>query len=66
MSRYFALDTKTEFRKGYCEIGISNLCAMLYMSYPRCGDCAFSASLVRECTDVSYVDLEGVELTLYE
>ena len=28
--------------------------AMLYMNYPRCGDCAFSASFVRECTDVSY------------
>ena len=25
----------------------------LYMNYPRCGDCAFSASFVRECTDVS-------------
>ena len=27
--------------------------ATLYMNYPRCGDCAFSASFVRECTDVS-------------
>ena len=36
--------------------------AMLYMNYPRCGDFAFSASLVRECTDVSYVAGEGVEL----
>ena len=35
VSRYFALDTKTEFRKGYCEIRISSLCAMLYMNYPR-------------------------------
>ena len=26
---------------------------MLYMNYPRCGDCAFSASFVRECTDLS-------------
>ena len=29
--------------------------ATLYMNYPRCGDCAFSASFVRECTDVSYL-----------
>ena len=27
--------------------------AMLYMNYPQCGDWAFSASFVRECTDVS-------------
>ena len=25
----------------------------LYMNYPRCGGRAFSASFVRECTDVS-------------
>ena len=36
---------------------------MLNMDYPRCGDCAFSASFVMECTDVSYVAGEGVELT---
>ena len=24
--------------------------AMLYMNYPRCGDCAFSASFISECT----------------
>ena len=35
------------------------------MNYPRCGDCAFSASFVKECTDVSYV-AEGVELTLHK
>ena len=29
-----------------------------------CGDCAFSASFVRECTDVNYVAREGVELTV--
>ena len=29
--------------------------ATLYMNYPRSGDCAFSASFVRECTDVSYL-----------
>ena len=29
-----------------------------------CGDCAFSASFIRECTDVSYVAGEGVELTV--
>ena len=40
--------------------------AMLYMNYPRCGDCAFSASLVRECTDVSYVAGEGVEFTVHK
>ena len=28
--------------------------AMLYMNYPRCGDCAFSASFVRECTCLLY------------
>ena len=37
---------------------------MLYMNYPRCGDCAFSESLVKECTAVSYVPGEGVELTV--
>ena len=30
-----------------------------------CGDCAFSASFIRECTDVSYVAGEGVELTVH-
>ena len=41
---------------------------MLYMNYPRCGDCAFSASFVRECTDVgySYVAGEGGELTVHK
>ena len=29
-----------------------------------CGGCAFSASFVRECTDVSYAAGEGVELTV--
>ena len=38
--------------------------AMLYMNYRRCGDCAFSASFVRECTDVSYFAEEGVELNV--
>ena len=32
------------------------------MIYPRYG--AFSASFVRECTDVSYVAGEGAELTV--
>ena len=36
--------------------------AMLYMNYPRFGHCAFSASFVRECTDVSYVAGESVKL----
>ena len=31
-----------------------------------CGDCALSASLVRECTDVSHVAGEGVELTVHK
>ena len=35
------------------------------MNYPLCGDCAFSASFVKECTDVSYV-AERVELTLHK
>ena len=35
------------------------------MNYARCGDCAFSASFVKEYTDVSYV-AEGVELTLHK
>ena len=39
---------------------------MLYMNYPRYGDCAFSASFVKECTDVSYVAGEGVELTVHK
>ena len=37
----------------------------LYMNYPRCGDCAdcaFSASFVKESTDVSNVAGEGVGL----
>ena len=34
---------------------------MLYMNYPQCGDCAFSASFVKECTDISKVAGEGVE-----
>ena len=37
---------------------------MLYMNYPPCGDCAFSASFEKECTDVSNVAGEGVELTV--
>ena len=39
---------------------------MLYMNYPRCRNCAFSAGFVRECTDVSLSDVagEGVELTV--
>ena len=36
--------------------------AMLYMNYSRFGHCAFSASFVRECTDVSYVAGESMEL----
>ena len=40
--------------------------AMLYMNYPRCGDCAFSASFIRECTDVSSVAGKGVQLTVHK
>ena len=36
------------------------------MNYPRCGDCAFSASFVRECTDVCDVAGEGMELTVHK
>ena len=39
---------------------------MLYMNDPRCGGCAFSESLVKESTAVSYVAGEGVELTLHK
>ena len=39
---------------------------MLYMNYPRCRDCAFSASFIRKFTDVSYVAGEGVELTVHK
>ena len=39
---------------------------MFYMNYPRCGDCAVSASFTKGCTDVSYVAGEGVELTVHE
>ena len=33
---------------------------------PCCGDCAFSASFVRKCTDVSHVAGEVVELTVHK
>ena len=39
---------------------------MLYMNDPRCGDCAFSESLVKEIPAVSYVAGEGVELTVHK
>ena len=38
--------------------------AVMYMNYPQCGDCALSASFVKECSDVSYVTGERVELTV--
>ena len=38
---------------------------VLYMNYPQCGDCALSASFVRECSDVGYVAGERVELTVH-
>ena len=40
--------------------------AVLYMNYPQCGDCALSASFVKECSDVSYVAGERVELTVHK
>ena len=40
--------------------------AMLNMNYARCGDGAFSASFVMECTDVSYVAGEGVGLIVHK
>ena len=41
---------------------------MLFMTFMLrcCGDCAFSASFVRECTYVSHVAGEGVELTVHK
>ena len=36
------------------------------MNYPRCGDCVFSATFVKECNDVSYVVGEGVGLTVHK
>ena len=39
---------------------------MLNMNHPQCGDCAFSASFVMDCIDVSYVAGEGVELTVHK
>ena len=39
---------------------------MLYMNYPRYGDCVFSASFVKECNDVSYVAGEGVGSTVHK
>ena len=38
--------------------------AVLYMNYPQYGDCALSASFVKECSNVSYVAGERVELTV--
>ena len=40
--------------------------AVMYMNYPQCGDCALSASFVKECSDVSYVTGERVELTVHK
>ena len=31
-----------------------------------CGDCAFSAGFVRECTDVSHVAGEGMEVAVHK
>ena len=38
--------------------------AVFYMNYSQYGDCALSASFVKECSDVSYVAGERVELTV--
>ena len=44
--------------------------AIMYMNYPRCRDCEFLASFIRECTVLvivySYVAVEGVELTVHK
>ena len=40
--------------------------AVLYMNYPQCGDCALSASFIKECSDVSYVAGKTVELTVHK
>ena len=43
--------------------------AMLYVNYPRCGDCAFSVSFVRGSVLMlvcSFVAGEGVELTVHK
>ena len=44
--------------------------AIMYMNYPRCWDCEFLASFIRECTVLvivySYVAVEGVELTVHK
>ena len=39
---------------------------MLYMNYPRWGDCAFSESFISECTYVRSFAREGVELTVHK
>ena len=36
------------------------------MNCRQCGDCALSASFVKECSDVSYVAGERVELTVHK
>ena len=30
--------------------------AVFYMNYPQCGDCALSASFVKECSDVTLLE----------
>ena len=42
------------------------LCCDVVVNYPWCGDCAFSASFVKECTDVSYVAGQGVGLKVHK
>ena len=32
---------------------VINYVVVLYVNYPQCGDCALSASFIRECSDVS-------------
>ena len=40
--------------------------AVLYMNYPQCGDCALSASFVKECSCGCSVTGDRVELFINE
>ena len=50
----------------YCNNCLKFMLRCCIMSHPRCVDCAFSASFVKECADVSFVAGEGVGLTLHK
>ena len=42
---------KSSFARGIARYAFLVYVAMLFVIYPRCGDCAFSASFLRECSD---------------